>query len=87
MANIVVDDISTQFTFGVTGSNWSEVPASHFYGGSATFAAYAQDGVGGFVGYVAFSFVFQGTSRSLCRDPMKCMKDTKPYTDFRSIMW
>jgi hypothetical protein len=59
MASIVVDDTSSQFSYG--GSPWTEVPASHFYGGSATFPAGAQDGVGGFVGYGTFNFAFQGT--------------------------
>jgi hypothetical protein len=59
MASIIVDDRSSQFTYG--GSTWAEVPAPHFFGGSAIFPPYSQDGVGGFVGYGTFTFAFEGT--------------------------
>ncbi|KAF8221379.1 hypothetical protein L208DRAFT_1415109 [Tricholoma matsutake] len=60
MDSIIVDDNSSQFTYG--GSPWAEVTASNFYGGSSTFPAGAQDGSSGFVGYGTLSFVFEGTA-------------------------
>lgn len=58
MASIIVDDPSSQFTYG--GSQWDEVPAPHFYGGSTIFPPYAQDGSSGFLGYGTFNFGFEG---------------------------
>jgi len=59
MASIVVDDTSSQFTYG--GGPWSAVAASHFYGGSATSPDFARDANGDSGVYGSLSFTFQGT--------------------------
>jgi hypothetical protein len=59
MARIIVDDLSSQFSYG--GGTWSSVSDSHFYGGEATWPDFARGSTGDTGVYGSLTFNFQGT--------------------------
>ena len=59
MARIIVDNLSSQFTYG--GGNWSSVAVSHFYGGDATWPDFARGNNSDTGVYGSLTFTFQGS--------------------------
>lgn len=59
MASIVLDESTTDLTFG--GGQWSSINLDRFFGGAAAWPAFAADGNGDTGTYGSLSFVFRGT--------------------------
>ncbi|KAG6826769.1 hypothetical protein H0H92_014524 [Tricholoma furcatifolium] len=66
MATIVIDDTTSQLVLGSTepGSAWSSIPGQQFYGGEATYPAFASNAnqTGDSGNYGTLEMYFQGTS-------------------------
>lgn len=64
MATIVLDDSTTDLTFG--GGQWSGLTLGRYFGGATAWPAFAADGNGDTGTYGNLSFVFRGMLLSFC---------------------
>ena len=85
MAQIIIDDLSSQFGYG--GGNWTTVAASHFYGGSATWPDFAEGPNGDSGSYGLLTFNFQGMWYPIHRDISDAYRIYHPSRNLYSILW